>query len=603
MLDLQSLLKVPHVDPEMGFDLSPDGGMVAFSWNLTGRWEIYLGYLNSARPPELITSGEGAKFAPIWSSDGLRLAYVRDLDGGERYDIFSYELGKHEHVILTRDTDKSILPSLSWSPDDDWIAYVSDRFGRFDTYIMPARGGDPRRVLNLDYPDWEVRWSPDGKCLAVVCEAQGQDYETFIVPLNGDDPFPLSGSHGPICAKQARWSPKSNSLAFSSDAQGSFQVGVFDLKSKEFIWVSKGDGEAESPAWSHDGHHLAYVLSEGPVTRLAVSDLRTVKQRTFQIESGVHYHPQFLPGDDELLLAFDNPRYPTDLWLLSLKSGEFRQLTDSLPEQFGPSSFVMPKQVEYPGHDEGKIPALLYEPKREAKSRTGGIGELHPGLIYIHGGPSWLSQFTWDPLLQHMVSRGWFILAPNYRGSTGYGRAWQLANRFDLGGGDTDDVAAGALYLRNLTPIDPENIALTGRSYGGYLTMTCLTKYPDRWAAGSAVVPFLNWFTSHENSREDLQHWDLENFGDPDTNYDLWYEHSPYFYLDRVRAPVQLISGAHDVRCPASESIQAHKVMKGLGLDTDYVLYEDEGHSFLKIENRIDAETRRVDFLAKNLEG
>jgi dipeptidyl aminopeptidase/acylaminoacyl peptidase len=133
--------------------------------------------------------------------------------------------------------------------------------------------------------------------------------------------------------------------------------------------------------------------------------------------------------------------------------------------------------------------------------------------------------------------------------------------------------------------------------------MTCLTQFPEKWAAGAAVVPFLNWFTSHENSREDLQHWDRENFGDPVTNKDLWYERSPFFFLDRIQAPVQLICGENDVRCPASESQQAYQTLKELGRKPEYHLYEGEGHSFLKIENQIKSKTQVVDFLAKYLEG
>jgi dipeptidyl aminopeptidase/acylaminoacyl peptidase len=116
------------------------------------------------------------------------------------------------------------------------------------------------------------------------------------------------------------------------------------------------------------------------------------------------------------------------------------------------------------------------------------------------------------------------------------------------------------------------------------------------------VVPFLNWFTAHANSREDLQHWDLENFGDPQENYDLWYERSPFFFLDRITAPVQLICGAHDVRCPASESVQARDALLAQGKPCDLILYPDEGHSFLKTENVVDAEKRRVSFLAETLE-
>jgi dipeptidyl aminopeptidase/acylaminoacyl peptidase len=250
----------------------------------------------------------------------------------------------------------------------------------------------------------------------------------------------------------------------------------------------------------------------------------------------------------------------------------------------------MPSEIHYPSLDGTPVPALLYPAKQEA---------LPPAVIYVHGGPNWLTQIVWDPVVQHMVSRGWLVLAPNYRGSTGYGRAWQLANRYDLGGIDTRDVAAGADYLIRERLADAERVAVTGRSWGGYLTMTCLTQYPEKWVAGSAVVPFLNWFTGHANSRADLQHWDRENFGDPQENYELWHERSPYFFLDNIRTAVQLICGANDPRCPASESIQANEVLRKLGIESDFVLYADEGHQFLSTENQLDAEQRRVEFLAK----
>jgi dipeptidyl aminopeptidase/acylaminoacyl peptidase len=132
--------------------------------------------------------------------------------------------------------------------------------------------------------------------------------------------------------------------------------------------------------------------------------------------------------------------------------------------------------------------------------------------------------------------------------------------------------------------------------------MTALTQYPDRWAAGCAIVPFLNWFTSHAHVREDLRHWDIENLGDPAENYDLWRARSPFFFLERIEAPVQFISGANDIRCPASEALEARDVLVAHGKQCDLVLYPDEGHGFLKIENVVDAEKRRVAFLAQALE-
>jgi dipeptidyl aminopeptidase/acylaminoacyl peptidase len=344
---------------------------------------------------------------------------------------------------------------------------------------------------------------------------------------------------------------------------------------------------------------LAYVLSDGPQTWLAVQELEQPAPRLYQVEPGVHYTPVFTPDGGHLIFVFDNPRQPDDLWKLELEDGSFEQLTHSLPAELAQADFIMPQHIEYPSLDGKPVPALLYLP-----TPVGRFSEitLPPAVVVIHGGPTWLFQYLWYPVMTHLASRGWVVLAPNYRGSSGYGREWQHANRFDIGHGDTMDVAAGVDYLVSHGLADPQRIAVTGRSHGGYLTMSCLTQYPERWAGGSAVVPFLNWFTSHANSRVDLQHWDIENMGDPVENEALWRERSPYFYLDRIQTPVQLICGANDPRCPASESLQARDALLALGKQVDFILYPDEGHTFLKIQNIVEHELRRVAFLATCLE-
>jgi dipeptidyl aminopeptidase/acylaminoacyl peptidase len=594
MLDLETLLRVPYVEPEMGFDISPDGKQVAFSWNRTGQWEIYLLPLTSPADPQQLTGGPGGKFNPRWSPDGRYVAYVLDLDGSEAYDLYVCDLSTDRHANLTPDTPHALQPNFAWSPDGKQIAFLSDRSGCFHTYVMLTSGGDARLVLSTPHPDWDVDWSPCGRWLAVVSEATGQDYWTYIVPAEGGEPRIIGPASGPICAKDSRWSPDGRRLAFASDDRGQFEIGFYELATGEIRWLTEGEGEKEELAWASDGSRLAYVVSHGPVTELGVLELGGGAAGCFQVAPGVHYRPRFTADGQRLLLVFDNPGHPCDLWQLGIADGSLHQLTHSLPADLQRRPFAMPEQVRYPSLDGTSVPALLYRPAAG--------GEPPPAVVYIHGGPNWLTQVTWDPLVQHMVSRGWAVLAPNYRGSTGYGREWQLASRFDLGGSDTEDVVAGADHLVREGLVDPARIAVTGRSWGGYLTMTALTGYPGRWAGGSAVVPFLNWFTSHANSREDLQHWDRENFGDPERDHELYYERSPFFFLERIAAQVQMICGAHDVRCPASESVQARDRLLGLGKVCDLALYEDEGHSFLKIENVIDAKRRQVAFLSQIFE-
>ncbi len=633
MIALENLLRVPYVDVSHDFDLSPDGTRMAFSWNRTGRWELYelpLPASDAPRPASVefapsrfgrsgsprassplpvsmrassysTSEGEragprGAQFAPKYSPDGAHLAYAVDFDGSENFHLFvhDFESGADTDLTPKREILFALQPNFCWSPDGTEIAFLSNQSGNFDAYVMPARGGPARCVLSIQRPCWDVRWSPDGKWLAVAFESSGQDYGVYLIPLDGGEAFPLADENGPLNAHQPAWSPEGRKLAFYSDAlRGWHQIGILDIVTKSIDWLTEEKVNCLTPCWSPDGSKLAYVRARGAADELVVHSFDG-QVKTFQVESGVHYKPRFTPDGGHVIIGFSSPRRPPDLWQLSLATGQFTQLTHSLPGEWPIASLPEPQEITYPGMDGTPIPALLF-----ASSQA---NEHTPGVVVIHGGPNWHYQREWHPFMTHLASRGWTVLAPNYRGSTGYGRAWQTANRYDLGGVDTDDVVAGAHFLIRNKLTDPANLAVTGRSHGGYLTLSCLTRYPELWAVGAAVVPFMNWFTCHERSRDDLKHWDIEMMGDPQENYALWRERSPYFFLDRLRVPLQLICGAHDPRCPAEDSIQARDKLLELGKEVDFHLYEGEGHGFLKIENVIDAEVRRVAFLARVLE-
>lgn len=593
MIDLGVLLRVPCVEVEMGFDVSPDGERVAFSWNPDGRWNVYELLLHRKMAPSLVSHGSGGKFHPRYSPNGRLLAFTVDFDGSEAYHLMVSDLETGEQRDLTPGLQGSLQADFSWSPDSKEIAFISDRSGQFDTYVIPVEGGEARHVLDAGYPAWKVRWSPDGLWLAVTVEAGGIDFSTYITPAyRAGLTWRFTEAGVPIDAGQVCWSPDSSRLAFTSDVHGFNNIGVYELETGSIVWLTDGEGEKQFPAWSPDGTRLAYVLNRGTISWLVIQ-IPGGPPLLYRVEPGVHYHPRFTPDGSRIIFIFDNPRHPDDLWSISLEDGAFTQLTHSLPDTLADVQFAMPEEISYPGMDGTPVPALIFRP--EAR-------DLGPAVLLIHGGPDWFFEMTWYPLMAHLASRGWAVLVPNYRGSTGYGRAWQEASRFDFGGVDNDDVAAGAHYLIQNGLADPRRIAITGRSHGGYLTMTCLTKYPHLWAVGSAVVPFINWFTNHKYIRADLQHWDLENFGDPEADHDLWIERSPFFFLDQVSAPVQLIAGRLDQRCPVSDSIEAHEALQKMGKPVELIIFENEGHAFLKLENVLDAEQRRVAFLARYID-
>jgi len=611
MLDLTQLLRVPQVD--FLFDISPDDSKLAFSWNKTGEWQIYELALAERSDSAVkaqgeqkvtqLTSGPGGKFNPRYSPDGTKLAYALDIDGSESYHLVIYDISTKSLTDLTPNIPYSLQPNFSWSPNGNQLAFLSDENGHFSTYIISSKGGESQLVLDTGHPAWQVEWSPKGKHLAVSCEMHGQDYGIFIVdletkelsgichserseesPSQSQRPFAIAQGDRLLNAHEPQWSPDGRKLVFHSDKYGWFDIGVYDVETKEIEWATKGKGDSQAPILIISD--IAYLQSKGAFNWIETYKISQSRQtllrndsKKYQIGKGIHNGIKFTSDLKRMVTLFSSPSQPPDLWMIDIESGESIQLTNSLPKELSNTEFVMPEEIQYKGMDGVEVPALLFRSKQTPA----------PAVVMIHGGPNWHYSAEWNPIMAYLASRGYIVLCPNYRGSTGYGREWQYASQFDMGGVDTRDVAAG-------------KVAVTGRSHGGYLTMTCLTQFPELWCAGSAVVPFTNWFKSHDDAREDLQHWNIENMGDPKENYELWYNASPYFFLDNIQAPVQMICGGNDPRCPASDSIDTRDKLLELGKKVDFLLYEDEGHTFLKIKNVLDAETKQVEFLVKAFE-
>lgn len=575
MLSLSKLLRIPNVDNGLPFAVSPDENRVVFAWNASGSWELW--ERRGLEMRKLETGLAGAKFSPRFSPDGTKIAFALDIDGSESYHICIHDLAKNTTSDLTPKIDHAHQPNFDFSPDGTSIAILSDENGGFALYRLEIATGKRELILDVRRPMWDVKWSPDGKFIAVEAEWQASDRAILVVEMESGKQTALTLDGAILNAQHPAWSPDSKALAFSCENGEWFNIGVFDVETQKVSWLSESAGDDTQPAWSRSGEIIGWVHAEGAKTSFQFKE-RGGELRQTKVGEGVHALPQFV--SDGVILVYEDVNRPPDLWKMDLKSGEAAQLTKSLEEEL---NFAQPEEIWYAGMDGAQVPALLYRAGNER------------AVIDIHGGPNWHYSFGWNPFLSYLAAHGWTVLAPNYRGSTGYGKAWQNASRYDMGGVDNDDCAAGAKYL--LENGLAKKVAVTGRSHGGYLTMTCLTTYPEWFAGGSAVVPFLNWFKSHNDSREDLKHWNIENMGDPEENKELWYARSPYFFLDRVSAPVQMICGANDPRCPASDALEARDKLIELGKDVEFHLYEDEGHSFLKIENVVDAEIKRVEFL------
>src|SRR5205807_2159732 len=219
--------------------------------------------------------------------------------------------------------------------------------------------------------------------------------------------------------------------------------------------------------------------------------------------------------------------------------------------------------------------------------------------VVLHGGPEDQTVNSFNKSIQYLVNQGFFVIAPNYRGSTGYGKEFQDANRFDMGGGDLQDVIGAAEWIKKTGFIDPKKVAVMGGSYGGYLAMMAVSKAPDLWAAGVPMFPFVNWFTKLENEDPALTEYHLATMGDPIKDKARYMDRSPINFVDQIKAPLLLVAGANDPRCPPAESEQVASAVKKRNGVAELKIYDSEGHGFAKLENQIDAYSRVAEFLKK----
>jgi dipeptidyl aminopeptidase/acylaminoacyl peptidase len=574
-----------------GYDLAPNDRSLVYMWNGSGHWELYLLPIDGGTPRQL-TSGSDSKMFPRFSPDGMRIAYGQDYDGDECFDLHVFDLASGQTKNLMPDTpDEGLNEFLRWSRDGSWIYYASNHDKDFAIFSISVQDGTVKRMSHHAASDVFVEPSPDGKWLAVQAMADGQNHGIYLVPTGGGPEIRLGEEHGLLDAEMPHWSPDSRKIAFVSADKGMYDVAIYDLVTRTIEWLTHGDCEYYIPIWSPQADRLVYLADRDASLDLVLHDLKHGPE-VMRILPGIHNQARFTSDGASLVFTYGGPAHPSDLWSLRLADRVATQLTDSLSPQIDRSVFVQPRHVWYPSLDPGvQVPALLYQPKRSTSRR------LPPAVIYVHGGPTAQQDNDWYPSVQDFVTRGYVVLCPNYRGSTGYGKAFREANRFDLGHGDTNDVAAGADYLVREGLADPKRIAVTGISYGGFMTMTCVTQHPAKWAAGSALVPFVNWFTEHASEREDLQYWDDQNMGDSVKDYDRWYANSPIFFVDRITAPIQLIAGGHDVRCPPAEAEQVRDKLIELGRPVEMHVYADEGHILRQLDNRADAYRKRAEFV------
>jgi dipeptidyl aminopeptidase/acylaminoacyl peptidase len=583
-----------------GSTWSPDGKTVAFISNLSGRNNLWLVPSEGGWPMQLTVSDQ-RQTSPTWSPDGKWIAYMSDYDGDEQWDIFLVSPKTGQVVNLTN-TREIAEESPTWSRDGRYLAYMvkpkTSSVFEIDVYDTVLR--DVKHLTTgtaKDRMNVAPIWSADGTFVVYTQEqSKGTDSNVFQVDVASAQSTLLTPHDGEHRYSASDTSPDGKSVLITSNAGGYDNVGLLNIASKKIHWLTNDKWEISGESFSPDGKFLTYSANVDGNTFIYLYDVASGKARALLLPKGVNQvagRPSPFSGDASRLLYYHTgPTAPGDLWVYNLADGASRQLTHSLVGGVRAEDMVEPYLVHYPSKD-GKwtISAFVYVPYNLPRN-----GE-HPAIVYVHGGPTAQTMNTFNRFVQYMANQGYFVIAPNYRGSTGYGKQFQQANLFDMGGGDLQDVLAAADWIKQTGYVDPKKLILMGGSYGGYMTMMGVTKAPELWAAGVPIVPFVNWFTEIQNEDPVLQQSDLATMGDLVKNKALYEDRSPINFVDQIKAPLYLLAGGNDPRCPKEEAQQVVDAVKKRGGVAEYKVYENEGHGFARVENQIDAYKRVADFL------
>jgi dipeptidyl aminopeptidase/acylaminoacyl peptidase len=585
---------------------SPDDRQIAFVTTITGRYNIWLAPSQGGWPTQLTVSND-RQINIAWSPKGRWIAYNSDYGGNEQWDLFLVSTENGQVVNLTNSPEVS-EEAPSWSPDGEKLAY-SVKPKQSPNYELDVMEILTKKVTHLtgntpaQFSNQAPLWSKDGKWIVFTQQhATGRDANIFIVSSTGGRATNLTPHQGEQRFLATGLSPDGRTVLITSTAGNGYQnAGLLDVTTKKITWLTSGKWEVSSGTFSPDGKRLTWTANIDGNQGVFLYDAASRQARALPLAGGVNWlggaETAFSHDGARLLYQHEGANAPEDLWTFDFATEKPLQITHSLVGGLRGEDMVEPFLVHYPSQDgKWQISAFVYVPYNAEKNGK------NAAIVSIHGGPASQSRNSFAKGIQYLVNQGYFVIAPNYRGSSGYGKEFEDANHFDMGGGDLEDVISAADWMKKTGYIDPKKIVAMGGSYGGYLTMMAVTKAPDLWAAGVPVVPFVNWFTEIENEDPLLQQYDKATMGDPVRDKARLRERSPIYFVDQIKAPLLVLAGGNDPRCPRTEAEQVAAAIKKRGGVVELKVYENEGHGFAKVENQIDSFTRIAEFLKKYAE-
>jgi dipeptidyl aminopeptidase/acylaminoacyl peptidase len=590
-----------------GLAFGSDGSHVYFVSNISGQFNLWRVPVEGGWPDQLTAfTDDTVRLIAVSPTDGM-IALSADHDGDEFHQLYLVdpEGGWPEKITDAPDVQHYVGRD-AWSPDGTKLAYAANARTPTDLeiWIRDVESGETEPIFGEGLYGFPGPWSPDGTKILALDFRHNSDSSLHLVDVETAESRELTPHDGDALFFPGPWSADGSGFYLLTDEGSEFRgLAFYDLAAGRYQWVDgEPQADIEDVAGSADGRRLAWLVNEDGWDRLRVRDLAAGHDLPDpEIPRGARPHltgfqpPPTLSPDGSLAAAIlAGPRRPPEVWIVEAATGTAGTVTESRMGAPREEDLVDVELVSYPTFDGRDIPAWLYRPQTDDPA---------PVVLAIHGGPEAQERAIYQPLYQYLLNRGIGVLAPNIRGSTGYGKTYQRLIQRDWGGGDLKDWDHAVKWLRQQDWVDAERIGVWGGSYGGFAVLTCVTRLPDYWAAAVDVFGPANLITFARAVPPTWRRMMKRFVGDPDEDEELLRERSPMTYIENVTAPLLVIQGATDPRVVKAESDQLVEKLRSLGRTVEYVVFEDEGHGFTKRQNELKATRLAAEWLERHLAG
>ncbi len=584
-----------------GGSFSPDKSKLLISSNRSGIYNMYTVSTEGGEMLPVTQSDSSSVFATSYFPNDERMLFRMDGNGDEIYHIYLREEdGSHRDLTPFEGARAGFS---GWTDDKKSFLFSSNkRDPRYtDLYEMDIETFTPKMLYKNEDGYFIGGLSDDKKYLALIKPINTSDSDLFLYDMSTKALTKINENQSANSPQD--YSPDGASLYYTTDDGGEFaQLMKYNIADGTIEKVLSKDWDITGSYFTDSGKYRVTYINEDAKNTIEVMDVASGENIELPDLENMDITSVAFSSDEKSMRFYAGGSHtPSNLFVYDLESKKQTKLTDVLNDEIQAQDLVNAAVIRYPSFDGVEIPAIYYKPHQaSAENKV-------PALVWVHGGPGGQSRQGFNSFLQYMVNHGYAVLAVNNRGSSGYGKTFYQMDDLNHGDKDLKDCIEGKNWLASQSEIDPNKIGIIGGSYGGYMTMAALTYTPEEFNVGVNLFGVTNWIRTlrsippwWEAQKEAL----YKELGDPNSADSVRLRKiSPLFHTDKVTKPLIVLQGSKDPRVLQVESDEIVAGVRKNGVPVEYVLFEDEGHGFVKKENQIKAYSEVLKFLDVYLKG